>query len=63
MYQNIHTQQVCELERIETVSNPPIRVYCLSDGMRWNETLFFEHWRNLTTLAVDTPQAQEISGQ
>ena len=53
MYQNIHTHERCDVLRVETVSNPPIRVYVLSNGSRWSEKLFFRHWRNLAPATRD----------
>ena len=54
-YRNIHTNKVCKVLRIEFVSNPPIQVYVLSDGNRWDKKQFDEHWQKIE----DTP-AQEI---
>ena len=47
MYQNINTKEILSLDHVEMVKNNPalIRVWVLSDGTRWNDELFFKHWR------------------
>ena len=46
-YKNIHTGMVCEVVDSELVSNPPIRVFILSDGTRWDKEQFNAHWREV----------------
>lgn len=62
MYENLHTKEVCSIGSVETVSSPPIRVYVLSNGSRWNDVLFREHWRKLTTACTGlAPTAHDES--
>jgi hypothetical protein len=56
---NLHTGEVCKIENVEQVSNPPITVYVLSNGERWNERLFAEHWCNLITLLQNSEDIPE----
>lgn len=46
-YKNINTGEVLQISRIEYVKSYPqdIRVWVLSDGSIWNDTLFFHNWR------------------
>ena len=50
MYKNIHTGELWELDHIEDVpSNPKsIKVYVFKNGERWNEELFFKHFRKVS---------------
>ncbi len=49
-YQNVHTGEIKELEKVEIVEdNPqPIRVFVFTDGDRWQWEQFLKYWKNIT---------------
>ena len=52
MYQNVNTKEIVALDHVESVPNnpAPIRVWVLADGSRWNDELFFKHWRKVDAI-------------
>ena len=52
-YQNIHTKEIAELIKTETVKNYPVnievQVIKRQNGKidRWQMNLFYEHWKSL----------------
>jgi len=62
-YQNIHTGEVVHIVNIERVVNiPPILVYELSDGGRWNIDEFRKNWRPYNTEAKVSHSQPSIKG-
>lgn len=44
-YRNINTGEVLHIVKTEVLNNPHRRVIELSDGSRWDETLFSRYWK------------------
>ena len=44
-YRNVHTGEVRTIVSSEVVSNPPITVYVLDNGNRWDSRQFSENWQ------------------
>jgi len=44
-YRNIHTGKVVEIISTEEVSNPPIEIFILSNGEKWDKVQFRDHFK------------------